>query len=119
MDSKTEKERHKMQINKRIFVCSPYKGDIEKNVEFAKDCCRFVTESGHYPFAPHLFCTQYLDDNNEAERDLGINCGMAFLEVCDELWYFGNNITSGMEKEIGWAKILKIPVRHFEMEGDK
>ena len=32
---------------KLIYVASPYAGDVEKNVEYAKQACRTVMESGH------------------------------------------------------------------------
>ena len=40
---------------KRIYVASPYAGDIEKNTEFAKNACRFVMEQGHAFFVPIYF----------------------------------------------------------------
>ena len=39
---------------KLIYVASPYAGDVERNVEYAKQACRTVMESGHAflpPFA--------------------------------------------------------------------
>ncbi len=39
---------------KLIYVASPYAGDIEKNVEYAKQACRAVMESGHAFFCAAL-----------------------------------------------------------------
>lgn len=39
---------------KLIYVASPYAGDVERNVEYAKQACRTVMESGHAFLAPHL-----------------------------------------------------------------
>ena len=60
---------------KLIYVASPYAGDIEKNTEFAKEACRFVMDEGHAFFAPHLLYPQVLDENNSAERKLGLAMG--------------------------------------------
>ena len=32
---------------KLIYVASPYAGDIEANVRYAEDACRFVMHKGH------------------------------------------------------------------------
>lgn len=95
---------------KKIFVCSPLRGDIEGNIKKAEGYCRFVANLGHVPFAPHLFFTRFLDDNVEAERNLGINGGLEFLKCCDELWIFGDVVSEGMEKEIEFCLKNKIPV---------
>ena len=39
---------------KLIYVASPYAGDVERNVEYAKQACRTVMENGHAFLAPHL-----------------------------------------------------------------
>ena len=41
-------------MKKAIFICSPYAGDVERNVEVARKMCRKAIEAGHAPFAPHL-----------------------------------------------------------------
>ena len=98
---------------KKIFICSAYRGDIDDNTEKAKEYCRWATvECGVIPIAPHLFFPQFLDDDAETERELGINMGLSLLKECSELWYFGESITEGMKKEIDMAVKLGIPVRH-------
>lgn len=69
---------------KRIYVASPYAGDIEKNTEFAKNACRFVMEQGHAFFCPHLLYPNILDEHNPRERQLGLDMGLAMLQNCDE-----------------------------------
>ena len=73
-----------------------------------------VVVAGHSPYAPHLFCTQFLDDNVEADRQAGIAIGLEFLAVCNELWWWtrlGDPPSSGMRAEIRHAEALGIPVR--------
>ena len=96
---------------KRIYVASPYAGDIEKNTEFAKNACRFVMNQGHAFFCPHLLYPNILDENNHKERQLGLDMGLVMLESCDELWCFGERISHGMMAEIEEAEKLGIPTR--------
>jgi len=99
---------------KLIFVCSPFAGDVEKNIANARKYCRFVMKQGNVPFAPHLLFPQFLDDAVPAERQAGIEAGLLVLESCSELWCFGSKISSGMKAEIEKAgTTLGIPVRRF------
>jgi len=96
---------------KRIFVCSPYAGDVELNELIAETLCHQLVKMGYAPFAPHLFFTRFLDDNFQEEREIGIRTGLTFLDVCDEVWvYTGNGISSGMQHEIEYAETLGKPV---------
>ena len=78
---------------KLIYVASPYAGDVEKNVEYAKQACRTVMESGHAFFAPHLLYPSVLDDLVPEERQAGIEMGLTLLYRCDELWAFGPTVS--------------------------
>ena len=100
---------------KLIYVASPYAGDIEKNVKFAKDAGRFVMSSGHAFFAPHLLYPAILDDDVPEERALGMEMGTAVLRKCDELWAFGERVSPGMEAEIAEATRLGIPVKRIAL----
>lgn len=96
--------------NKKIYVCSPLRGNIENNIEMAKLYCTYIVrEYGYIPLAPHIYFTQFLDDNIDSEREFGIRAGLSLLPICDELWYFGRNITKGMTEEIDLALKLGIP----------
>lgn len=99
---------------KLVYIASPYAGDIEKNTEYAKKACRFVMNEGYAFFAPHLLYPSVLDDDNPAERQLGLDMGLAALTRCDELWVFGDRISAGMSAEIREAERLGIPVRRME-----
>lgn len=98
---------------KIIFIASPYAGDIEKNIAYAKQACRYVLNEGNAFFCPHLLYPQILDDNNPEERKLGISLGKEFLVKCDELWAFGDHISSGMFEEIQFARERGIPVKRI------
>lgn len=54
-----------------------------------------------------------LDDNDPAERRLGIDMGNQMLELCDELWLCGDRVSPGMEGERQLAEKRGIPVRRI------
>lgn len=92
-----------METNrKKVFISSPYKGDVEGNIKKAAAYCRMACEKGYMPIAPHLLFTQFLDDDIEAERALGISMGMDLILLCEEVWVFGSP-TEGMAAEISFA----------------
>lgn len=96
-----------------IYVCSPYRGDVVKNVEFARFCCHKVVEKGLTPMAPHLYFTQFLDDGEPNERALGLKLALCWLDLCEEVWVFGSTISDGMAQEIAYAGRCGKPVKYF------
>ena len=103
----------------KIFICSPLKGNIERNLENARKYCRFAVEKGYLPIAPHLIFTQFLSDLDPQERKLGIQMGIELLTECKEVWVFCyGEPSSGMQSEIEVAKVKNIPVKFIEMQDD-
>lgn len=102
-----------MQNKPIVYVCSPLRGDIKRNINKAKGYSRFVYAEGGIPLAPHIIFTQFLDDEDEDERKAGIEMGLKLLSVCDEIWVFGERLSEGMNTEIEIAKSLGIIVRRF------
>ena len=43
-----------------VYICSPYAGDVSKNVENARNYSRFAVDKGYIPVAPHLLFPQFL-----------------------------------------------------------
>lgn len=99
---------------KKAFVCSPYKGDIEKNKKQAAIAARILIEYGYMPIAPHLYFPQFFNDNDERERTRGIELGCELLKECEKIWIIGTEITSGMELEIEVAKANLIPAEMYD-----
>lgn len=104
---------------KKVFICSPYRGDVEKNLEAARKHARMVAVIGYCPIAPHLFFPQFLNDNDPEERIKGITLGVEQMKACDEIWIFGSHISSGMAYELEQAKELRIPVRLYDNKGNR
>lgn len=98
----------------KVFVCSPMKGDVEKNLKLAKFAARVPIGSGYIPIAPHLYFPQFLDDNDQYERIKGIKMGVELMKECDRMWIIGTTITNGMEYEINEAKKAKVPALLYD-----
>ena len=105
-----------MNDNKLVYICSPYAGDVQNNVEFAKAACLYAMEQNCTPVAVHLLYPQFLNDNDTTQREAGFRMGHRVLEACDELWLCGSRISTGMAMELAEAKKLGIPVRELSVE---
>lgn len=94
-----------------VYICSPYAGNVKRNVCSARVYSRFALDEGCIPITPHLLYPQFMDE--ETERELGLKIGRILLGKCREVWVFGHVISDGMAKEIMQAKKWKRPVRYF------
>lgn len=98
---------------KLVIIESPYAGDVEANVEYARRCVRDSLARGEAPIASHLLYTQpgILNDDKPEERQWGIDAGLAWRSVAQaSVVYTDRGITKGMEYGITAAKNAKIPV---------
>ena len=97
-----------------VYIASPYRGDVERNVTAAKKYALFAVQQNKIPLCPHIYFTQFLDDNIESERKQGLNLALQWLQRCNELWVFGSHISSGMQAELTAARKWNIRVRFFD-----
>ena len=103
------------------FVCSPYRAkstdpetaaaEVRANRDRAKLACKVLTRLGYLPLAPHLYFTEFLNDDHASDREDGICLGLKWLEMASEFFCFGDEITEGMSIELARAKELGVPVR--------
>ena len=98
---------------KKIYICSALRGNVEENIRKARIYCEYVVrEHRMIPIAPHIYFTQFLNDEIAEEREFGLSAGLSLLSECDELWYFGDQVTRGMADEICYALGYDIPVKY-------
>lgn len=96
---------------RRVFVCSPYSGDTERNTRLARELCLAAVRDEVAPFAPHLLYPQFLTDTVPSDREAGIDAGIAFLRTCSEVWVYDRlGVSRGMLREIAEAEAQSIPV---------
>lgn len=102
-----------------VYICSPYSGDVDINIENARRYCRFAVLENYIPIAPHLLFTQFLNDNDTKERELGLFFGNVLMGYCSEVWVFGEKVSKGMGAEIERAKRKNFKIRYFSDELDE
>jgi hypothetical protein len=98
---------------KRVIVESPYAGDIEANMAYARACVRDCVLRGEAPIASHVLFTQpgILHDDVAHERRLGISAGHAWIEVADAVVvYIDHGISPGMQEGMRAAERAGIPI---------
>lgn len=86
-----------------VLVLSPYAGDVEGNLEYAKSCMQDSLSRGEAPFAPHLLYTQegVLSDDIPEERDRGIDCSIEWGWRAQLIAaYIDHGISDGMQREM-------------------
>lgn len=91
----------------RVILESPYAGDVEENVKYARSCIRDSLSRGEAPIASHLLYTQpgILDDNVPEERQWGIDAGLAWGKGADKtVVYTDRGISRGMQYGIAAAE---------------
>lgn len=95
---------------KKVYICAPLGGNVPDNLEQVRRYTKYALLCGTAPVVPHFYA-ECLDDSKTKEREIGMAAGLSLLWFCDELWIFGDEITSGMEGEIRFCKNLNIPTR--------
>ncbi len=97
-----------------VYICSPYRGDVERNAKRARAYSKFAVRQGVIPLTPHLLYPQFMDDNDPTERYLATyKFNKALLKKCSEIWVFGSIISEGMKIEIDTAKRRGMKIRFF------
>lgn len=99
-----------------VYICSPFAGNARTNKRRARQYCLFAIQANAIPVAPNLYFPKFLDENDEDARELGQFMALVLLTKCRELWWFGDEITPQMRREIEKAKYRQIPVRHFTLD---
>jgi len=98
-----------------VIVESPYAGDTEANIEYARRCVRDSLERGEAPIASHLLYTQpgILRDGVPEERQWGIDAGLAWRTVaaCTAV-YTDRGLTQGMSYGIAAAEEAGVPIEY-------
>ena len=109
-------EKKRKSYRPLVFICSPLAGNIEGNIENARQYSKFAVNKGTIPFAPHLLFPQFMEEGDKSQRDLGIFFGLVLLGKCDGMWVFGEFFSAGMKMEIVKAEKRGIPIRYFDEE---
>lgn len=96
-----------------VILESPFAGDVEANITYARACVHDSLSRGEAPIASHLLYIQpgVLDDNDPVERQWGIDAGLAWKKVAEaSVVYTDFGISRGMQFGIDAARAAGIPV---------
>ncbi len=111
-----------MANNMRLVVIeSPYAGDVERNVRYARACMGDCLKRGEAPLASHLLYPQegILDDNIPEERELGMKSGFEWARRADAtVVYTDLGTTSGMSQGIANAWLEGRVIEFRELGGE-
>lgn len=116
MEKEEKAARKAADFRPVVYICSPCSGDMEKNIENAKKYSRFAVDCHYLPITPHIYFTQFMDDDIPEERDTAIFMNWVLMSKCVELWVFGDIISTGMKAEIDRAKRKHMRIRYFTEE---
>jgi hypothetical protein len=84
---------------RRVVLESPFAGEVEENLKYARACVRHCLLRGDAPIASHLLYTQpgILDDKIPEERKLGIEAGLLWGKQGEAtVVYVDRGISRGM-----------------------
>tara|TARA_R110000824_G_scaffold42565_5_gene125229 strand:+ start:6158 stop:6505 length:348 start_codon:yes stop_codon:yes gene_type:complete len=103
-----------------VILESPYAGDVDTNLEYARECLLDSLSRGESPIAFHLLYTQVLDDEDPVQRALGLDASAEWYERANAVVaYTDLGISPGMEKGISLAEHLSIFVEHRKIRSDE
>lgn len=94
-----------------VILESPYAGNVDRNVAYARAAMADCLRRGEAPIASHLLYTQpgVLDDDIPGERALGIEAGLAWGRVADAAVFY---------VDLGWSTgMLAARERHLAEKG--
>jgi len=102
-----------------VIIESPYAGDVDRNVEYARRCILDSSDRGEAPIASNLLYTQQgvLDDNNPNDRRNGIEAGHAWYRVADvAAVYTDLGMTRGMTAGVCAARKAGVQVVYRKID---
>ncbi len=96
---------------KLVYICAPLRGDVEKNIEFARQKAQEVFQAGDIPVCPHLMFPPIADPENPVQDQAAREMGLRLVESCQQINVYGTEWTDGMLAEIRHAMDLGIQVK--------
>ena len=105
-------------LTNRVIVESPYAGELDRNINYARCCVRYCLMNGLAPYASHLLYTQtgVLNDDDAYERWLGIEAGLMWGGKAKYSFVFTDfGMSRGMIYGVDAAKRVGRPVRYIRL----
>jgi len=84
-----------------VILESPYAGNVELHLAYARRCLLDSLRRGEAPIAFHLLYTQVLDDTVPDERHLGMMAGWAWRRSAHAgVFYIDHGMSPGMRSAL-------------------
>jgi len=95
---------------KLVVIESPYAGDVEANLTYARRAMAHSLSQGESPFASHLLYTQVgvLDDNDPVQRRRGIEAGFDWGQYADLVAFYLDR---------GWSEGMRAAEKLWQSRG--
>jgi len=98
-----------------VMVISPFRASAnrtrQQHLSHAKKLCELACRAGYAPFASHVFYPQFLNEDDEKDRHLGLDCEKVWIAACNELWVWDAwGVSDGMKSAILFAKSRAVEV---------
>lgn len=112
-------ERHFNPIRRKartvVYICSPYRGDKDRNIAYARELVKRALSAGLSPICPHLYLPQILDDDKPEERKQALRVGLELLNSCSVVIVGARyGISDGMKAEIERARELGKRIHNYD-----
>lgn len=114
LDSLRKPENHSSPNPRLVYICAPLRGNVKRNIEFARRRAREVFQTGEVPICPHLMFPPIADPGNPPEDQAARDMGLRLMALCQQVNVYGGECTAGMQTEIHLARELGIPVKFME-----
>ena len=75
-------QEHAQDGPKLVYICAPLRGDVEKNIEFARQKAQEVFQAGDIPVCPHLMFPPIADPENPQQDQAARDMGLRLVESC-------------------------------------
>lgn len=95
---------------KLVYICAPLRGELEKNIEFARQKAQEVFQNGDLPICPHLLFPPIADATDPVQDEAARDMGLRLVASCQQVNVYSTAWTAGMQAEIIHAQSLGIPV---------
>lgn len=106
-----DRDRERIQAGPRlVYICAPLRGDVKKNIEFARKKAQEIFQEGDIPICPHLMFPPIADLENPEQDQAAREMGLRLVETCQQVHVYGPEWTDGMWTEIWRAMDLGIEV---------
>lgn len=96
---------------KRVFIGHPISGDEEGNTRLVIAICRVIHSQDVIPVFPSFTWRQYLGGSEE-DKSLARQVNEEYFKsgFINELWLYGDRISTGMKDEIKLALKYRVPI---------